>query len=112
MNREKISESLKRNGIPFEEDLPEKLEIYLRLLQEWNLRMDLTAVEEEADMVDRHFMDSLTVLRTDLVFPAASMKACRKQKSGIRPSITSGTGRIPCCIICWKSVFTRIRLSS
>ena len=73
MDRGKISESLKRNGIPFEEDLPEKLEIYLRLLQEWNLRMDLTAVEEEADMVDRHFMDSLTVLRTDLVFPAASM---------------------------------------
>lgn len=73
MDRDKISEILKRNEIPFEEDLPERLEIYLQLLQEWNLRMDLTAVEEEAEMTDRHFVDSLTILRTDLMFTGASM---------------------------------------
>ena len=47
--------------------LPEKLEIYLQLLQEWNRRMDLTAVEEESEMLDRHFMDSLAVLGTNLI---------------------------------------------
>ncbi len=72
MNREEIGSRLRMNEIPFAEDLPEKLEIYLRLLLEWNTKMDLTAVEEEADLTDRHFMDCLTVLRTDLVPQGAS----------------------------------------
>ena len=67
MKREEIAECLKRNHIPFEDLLPEKLEIYLQLLQEWNRRMDLTAVEEESEMLDRHFMDSLAVLGTNLI---------------------------------------------
>lgn len=67
MNREEIGARLRMNEIPFEAELPEKLEIYLRLLLEWNARMDLTAVEEEEELADRHFVDSLTVLRTDLV---------------------------------------------
>lgn len=67
MEREQISERLKRNEIPFEPDLPEKLDIYLQLLLEWNQRMDLTAVEEESEMLDRHFVDSLTVLRTEFL---------------------------------------------
>ena len=73
MNRVEIGECLKRNRIPFEDPLPEMLETYLRLLQEWNSRMDLTAVEEEAEMLDRHFIDSLTVLRTDRILSGASL---------------------------------------
>ena len=73
MNREEIGSRLRMNEIPFAEDLPEKLEIYLRLLLEWNTKMDLTAVEEEEDLLDKHFVDSLTVLRTDLVKPGASL---------------------------------------
>ena len=67
MKRNQICETLRRNSIPFNPELPEKLEIYLRLLQEWNSRMDLTAVMEEDEMVDRHFIDSLTVLKTELI---------------------------------------------
>ena len=73
MNREEIGSRLRMNEIPFAEDLPEKLEIYLRLLLEWNTKMDLPAVEEEEDLLDKHFADSLTVLRTDLVKPGASL---------------------------------------
>ena len=73
MKRDEIAECLKRNHIPFEDLLPEKLEIYLQLLQEWNRRMDLTAVEEETEMLDRHFMDSLAVLRTDRIRSDASL---------------------------------------
>ena len=73
MNREEIGSRLRMNEIPFAEDLPEKPEIYLRLLLEWNTKMDLTAVEEEEDLLDKHFVDSLTVLRTDLVKPGASL---------------------------------------
>ena len=73
MNRVEIRERLKRNRIPYEDPLPQMLEIYLRLLQDWNSRMDLTAVEEEAEMLDRHFIDSLTVLRTDRILSGASL---------------------------------------
>ena len=73
MEHEQISERLKRNKIPFDADLPEKLGIYLRLLLEWNQRMDLTAVEEETEMLDRHFVDSLTVLRTEFLPEKASV---------------------------------------
>ena len=73
MNREEIAGILERNQIPYPDFLPEKLEIYLSLLREWNCRMDLTAVEEEAEMLDRHFIDSLTVLRTELIPQGASL---------------------------------------
>ena len=73
MDSEQIAGALKRNRIPFQAELPEKLEIYLHLLQEWNQRMDLTAVENENDLLDRHFIDSLTILRTDLLRPDASI---------------------------------------
>ena len=73
MNREEIEERLERNQIPHDAALAEKLEIYLRLLQEWNARMDLTATLEAAETADRHFIDSLAVLRTDRIFPGASL---------------------------------------
>ena len=52
MNREAIEERLERNQIPHDAALAEKLEIYLRLLQEWNARMDLTATLEAAETAD------------------------------------------------------------
>ena len=67
MKNDGIREALEENQIPFEATLPDRLEIYLGLLQEWNSRMDLTAVCGEREMLDRHFIDSLTVLRTGLL---------------------------------------------
>lgn len=73
MDRTIIAEHLRRNGIPFREELPEKLEIYFRLLTEWNARMDLVAEAEEEELLDRHMTDSLTVMRTDLIRGAGSL---------------------------------------
>ena len=67
METARIRLSLEQNEIPFSEDLPEKLNIYLSLLNDWNSRMDLTAVTEDEETVDKHFIDSLTVLRTGLI---------------------------------------------
>ena len=67
MNKEEISISLERNAIVCGNELPEKLMIYLLLLNEWNSRMDLTAVTEDEETVDKHFIDSLTVLKTELI---------------------------------------------
>lgn len=67
MSIEEIRTCLVRNEIPFPEELPGKLETYLSLLKEWNSRMDLTAVTDDEEMVDKHFIDSLTVLKTGLL---------------------------------------------
>ena len=73
MKANEIAERLERNGIPAAPGLAEKLHIYLELLREWNSRMDLTAVLEDEETVDRHFIDSLTVLKTGLVTEASSL---------------------------------------
>ena len=65
--KDEIRTVLDRNGIPFPAELPERLEIYLRLLKEWNARMDLIAEAPDDEILDRHFTDSLTVLKTGLV---------------------------------------------
>ena len=67
MDAYEIALRLERNGIRNENGLAEKLGIYLTLIREWNSRMDLTAVLDDAETTDRHFIDSLTVLKTRLI---------------------------------------------
>ena len=67
MNTEEMRSCLIRNGIPFRDELPEKLYIYFSLLKDWNSRMDLTAVTDDEEMTDKHFIDSLTVLKTGIL---------------------------------------------
>ena len=73
MNAEEIRRRLERNAIPFRDDLPERLQVYFRLLNDWNSRMDLTAVTDDDETVDRHFIDSLTVLKTGIISKNASL---------------------------------------
>ncbi len=67
MNTEIIRAGLEKNGIPYQDPLPEKLNIYFTLLQDWNSKIDLTAVKDEDEMLDKHFIDSLTVLKAGLI---------------------------------------------
>lgn len=73
MNAEQIANRLKQNEIQVSEEVPEQLCLYLNLLTEWNQHMDLTAVTEPEDMLDRHFVDSLTILKTDLMNDVTTM---------------------------------------
>ena len=73
MNSDVIRAALDRNGICFPQDLPEQLESYLRLLLDWNSRMDLTADTEEEEILNRHFLDSLAILRSDIIQPDAQL---------------------------------------
>ena len=59
MTESQIRERLAACGIPLEEDRCAQLAVYHRMLLEWNERMDLTAVTDEEDMLDRHYADSL-----------------------------------------------------
>ncbi len=50
-------------------DVPEKLLRYHELLMDWNTRMDLTAVTDEDEMIDRHYVDSLMALTVPGLIP-------------------------------------------
>ena len=65
MNRDVIKIRLEENGIFASPKLPDKLAAYMKMLEEWNARMDLTAALPDSEILDRHFIDSLTILKTD-----------------------------------------------
>ena len=51
-------------GIEINDGQLEKLEIYARLLCQWNEKMNLTAITSPEGIALLHFADSLTLLRT------------------------------------------------
>ena len=61
-----IHSRLLLNQLPADPGLSSRLAIYLSLLDTWNSRFDLTAVLDPEEAVDRHFIDSLSVLSTGL----------------------------------------------
>lgn len=73
MNTEDIRARLQINEIPFRDEVPEMLYQYLKLLTEWNGRMDLTAVSDDEETVDKHFIDSLTILKNGIINEDASL---------------------------------------
>ena len=50
-------------GVAVTPELTEKLDIYARLLVEWNQKMNLTAITDPAGIAVKHFADSLTAVR-------------------------------------------------
>ena len=50
-------------GLPLGEAELERFDRYAELLVEWNERMNLTAIIEPGEIVVKHFVDSLTLLR-------------------------------------------------
>lgn len=45
------------------ESAPDKLDTYAQLLVEWNEKMNLTAITESREIVLKHFVDSLLLLK-------------------------------------------------
>lgn len=71
MTTEMLSARLTECGIPHDAELPGKLLRYHELLMDWNTRMDLTAVTDEAEMIDKHYVDSLSALAVPGLIPAS-----------------------------------------
>ena len=68
--RDDISSRCQAAGIPLETQAAGMLARFHSLLADWNTRMDLTAVLDESEMVDRHYVDSLTPLGIQGLIPA------------------------------------------
>ena len=71
MDAQTILERLNACSIPASIHEAEQLAVYHRLLLDWNTRMDLTAVTEDSEMLDRHYVDSLMALTLPGLLPAS-----------------------------------------
>ncbi len=69
MTAEIIEARLNACGIAHEATLASQLLTYHELLVDWNTRMDLTAVTDELEMLDRHDLDSLMALNFPGLIP-------------------------------------------
>ncbi|MBZ4646147.1 MAG: rRNA (guanine527-N7)-methyltransferase [Petroclostridium sp.] len=63
------SEILKEGARQFNIDLSseqiDKFMVYKKLLLEWNEKINLTAIEDEGEVIIKHFLDSISCLLTD-----------------------------------------------
>ena len=45
------------------EEMQQQFEDYMKLLLEWNEKINLTAITEEDEIILKHFVDSLTICK-------------------------------------------------
>lgn len=51
-----------RLGVPLDAEATRRFDRYLELLLRWNARIKLTSVTDPAEVVERHFLDSLAIV--------------------------------------------------
>lgn len=62
--RSELIEKSRRLGIEIQQEQADKFQIYLDTLLEWNKKINLTAITDPHEAVVKHFVDSLTILKT------------------------------------------------
>ncbi|MBQ8093090.1 MAG: 16S rRNA (guanine(527)-N(7))-methyltransferase RsmG [Clostridia bacterium] len=62
MNKDRLVQGLKQLNLPCDEQIMLRFEQFHEILDEYNRHMDLTAVLDEDERVDRHDLDSAAVL--------------------------------------------------
>jgi len=59
----KLKEKLFKIDIKIDDMTAAKLYEYMCLLKEWNKKVNLTAITEDEEIITKHFVDSLTILK-------------------------------------------------
>lgn len=54
-------------NLQFDEEKYEKFMKYKELIQEWNKKINLTAIDEDEEIIKKHFIDSMKVCKFDKV---------------------------------------------
>ena len=62
MTLEEFKESLEKRNINLTQDVIDKLNIYASYLKEYNEKINLTAITEYEEVLDKHFYDSLLLI--------------------------------------------------
>lgn len=86
MNPEIFEQVLKNENFPIDTKKMAQFSKYLSLLQEWNEKVNLTAITEENEVYLKHFYDSLT-LANYIDFDKKSLKLCDVGSGAGFPSI-------------------------
>jgi len=73
MNRERLTSGLDALGIGYDQTAIERFEAFHAILDEYNQKMDLTAVLDEDERIDRHDLDSAAPLAKGLLLPQAKV---------------------------------------
>lgn len=85
-------------GVALDAQAVARFERYRALLLEWNTRINLTAITTPAEVVTRHFLDSLTVL--------ASLPSSVREGGTVALDVGTGAGfpGLPLAIVCpaWR----------
>lgn len=72
-----IREVLKMGALSYNIDLnPEQIEqfvLYMNLLKEWNEKINLTAITDDYDIVKKHFLDSISIVKSGILSEEASI---------------------------------------
>ncbi len=61
--RNNLSKLASELGIDLNEEQQKQFFLYMDLLLEWNEKINLTAITEEDDIILKHFIDSLTIMK-------------------------------------------------
>lgn len=76
-------------GVTLAPEQVQQLRCYLELLVEWNERFNLTAIAHPHEILSKHFLDSLTVVRA---VPVAQASACSAPAVESLLDVGSGAG--------------------
>lgn len=68
-----LEKCLDEIGVHLEADQLDKFRVYLQELQAWNRSVNLTAITVDEEIVIKHFVDSLAVLKVETIKPGASL---------------------------------------
>ena len=63
MRPEEFRDALKRRGIEIDDRMMEQFDLYAKYLKEYNEKINLTAITDYEEVLDKHFYDSLLVMK-------------------------------------------------
>lgn len=86
-----LKEISNKIGITLNDDETSKFFLYMALLKEWNEKINLTAIVDENEIIIKHFIDSLTVMKYIREYALESMPEKPKEKISIS-DIGTGAG--------------------
>ena len=86
-----LKEKIIERKLSVDEEKLHQLEVYATELKDWNTRINLTALTDDLDIIDKHFIDSLLLLKFETLgqniriadvgtgggFPGIPLKICR-----------------------------------
>lgn len=73
MNKERLISGLEMMGVAFDQTAIERFEAFHAILDEYNQKMDLTAVLDEDERIDRHDLDSAAPLAKGLLLEGSKV---------------------------------------